>query len=114
MSPLAFSATQPVGAAERIAKLHSIAGLVGALCADRASGLVSLPQAHEIDHSYEHGTTLVRARFDELAEQASALAAAGAEALLSKDVPSPAAIDRLATEIEREIVRLEAVLAGAR
>lgn len=95
-------------ASERVAKLHEVAGLVDAL----AGGGRRLPVAGSaaLDLAHESSSTLARARFDDLASQIAALAAAGIEALLAADTVSPAATERLAMAIDAEIARLEMLL----
>ena len=98
----------PATASERVAKLHEVACLVDALAGGDRRRPVANPAA--LNLARDSGSTLARARFDDLAGQTVALAAAGIEALLAAENASPAAIDRLARAIEAEIARLEALL----
>lgn len=102
-------AVQPDSAppSERLAKLHDVAALVNTLAGVRSRAIADMST---IDGAYEAGSTLARARFDDLATQAVALASTGVEALLASGEVPPAALATLADAIESEIAQLEALL----
>ena len=100
------------GAGERLAQLHGVAALVRTLGGPGVSGSVPQTNVTEVDRAYDNGSTLARFRFDQLAERTAGLAAAGIEAILAADPASSAAIEVLAAELDREIARLETLVAA--
>lgn len=94
-------------AGERLGKLHDVATLVARLAGARTRVAVDVSW---IDSAYDEASTLSRARFDDLAARASAVASAGVQALLACGEGSPTALATLAEAIEAEIGALERML----
>lgn len=92
---------------ERLGKLGDVAALVGTLAGARVRVAAD---ASIIDDAYGAGSTLARARFDDLAAAAAALASAGVEAVLGCEHVAPAALTTLADVLESEIAQLERLL----
>lgn len=71
-----------------------------------------LDEAARISDSYDRALPIVRARFDALAAETAAWAAAGVEALLAaaSAVPPRAAAERLARALERSLDQLGSLL----
>ena len=104
------SLPEPASAGERLAKLHDVAGLIASLAGGRTRAETV---SFDVDAAYDAGSSLSRARFDDIAARAAMVAAAGIEAVLASDMSSPAAIILLADAIEAEIAQLEVLLARA-
>lgn len=94
-------------ASVRLTRLHRVLGLV---CAQ--AGEPAPPEAMwrpgAVDWAYGEAATILQARFDDASAQASAIAAAGVEALLRG--PSQAAAAELARAVAEAIDALEALL----
>lgn len=106
---MSLPASVPTAAApsERLAKLHDVAALVASLAGARAPLAADLSS---IDDAYHAGSTLGRARFDDVANRATTLASAAIEALLACREVSPTALAALADAMENEIAHLETLL----
>jgi hypothetical protein len=98
----------------KVAQLRHVLGLVEQI-AGRESGdgaaEAALDESARISIAYEGAMPILQRRFDALAAESTAWAAAGVEALLAADGdPSPAAAARLADELDRALAKLAAVL----
>ncbi|HEX8258069.1 MAG TPA: hypothetical protein VF589_10585 [Allosphingosinicella sp.] len=98
----------------KVAQLRHVLGLVEQI-AGRDSGdgaaEAALDESARISIAYEGAMPILQRRFDALAGESTAWAAAGVEALLAADGdPSPAAAARLADELDRALAKLAAVL----
>ena len=100
----------PASAGERLVKLHDVAELIASLTGERRHAATA---SLDVDVAYDTGSSLSRARFDDLASRAAMVAAAGIEAVLASEMSSPAAIMLLADAIEAEIAQLETLLSRA-
>lgn len=101
---------EPARPSERLSSLNDVAGLLSSLSGERERVAAKSVDA---DAAYDAGSSLARARFDELASRATALASAGIEALLASPSSSQAAMTLLAHAIEVEIAQLESLLERA-
>ena len=106
---------QPVDAGERIARLRGILALVermGAGEAETAPSDQALDEAARLTLAYADAPAVARRRFDALAEDTTAYAAAGIAALMrargSEGARSAARL--LAREMRRSIAALAAIL----
>jgi len=73
---------------------------------------VRLDEAARISEAYDRALPIVRSRFDALAAETAAWAAAGVEALLAAatSIPPRAAAERLASALERALAQLGRLL----
>jgi hypothetical protein len=98
-----------------MAELRHVLGLVAEIAGlpGSASDDTHLDEAARIEAAYETAWPLNRKRFDDLAAETAAWAAAGVEALLALEErgwPTKAAAARLAVELERALKRLGGIL----
>ncbi len=99
----------PVEAGAQVARLrHVLADIEGMAQTARpgGAGYRALDQAARISAAYDRSSTLVRRRFDALAEETATWTAAGVEALLAAQtsgVEPRAAAAQLAGELERAL-----------
>jgi hypothetical protein len=110
----------PIDAGRQIAQLRHVLRLV-----EELGGLAALPgasdtsgadldEAARIGALYHQAHTIVQRRFDTLAAETAAWSAAGVEALLAAgETRSPAAVRRLAEELEAALRNLVAMLPAA-
>jgi hypothetical protein len=101
-----------------VAELRHVLGLVAEIAGRPVSESEDeqLDEAARIEAAYETAWPLNRKRFDDLAAETAAWAAAGVEALLAleeKGWPTKAAAARLAMELERALTRLGGILIGS-
>jgi cysteine synthase len=109
-------ATQPIAdirpaPAEQIAQLRAIRALVDELAGNQPDAMV--PVRHDLDRLYDRAPSVARERFNALAGETAAYAAAGLSALIAGrgsggSVTGAAAL--LAREMARSIRRMETLL----
>ena len=101
-------------AGRQVAQLRQVLALVGEIAGRRpsASGDAALDEAARVSSAYGDALPVVQRRFDALAAEASAWAAAGVEALVAASERGSArhAARRLAEELERTLSDLSAML----
>jgi hypothetical protein len=106
----------PIDAGQQVARLRSVLLLVEQM-AERSAPVVSadavLDQSARFSSAYGHALPVVQRRFEMLAAETAAWAAAGVEALLAHQNASEtprAAADALALELDRALTAMGRVL----
>jgi hypothetical protein len=97
----------------QIAQLREALRLVERIAGRPDSGQeLRLDEAARISEAYERALPIVRSRFDVIAAETAAWAAAGVEALLAAatSIPPRAAAERLASALERALDQLGRLL----
>jgi len=97
----------------QIAALREILSLVGGLAGRKScrDDDALLDEAARVSSAYERASPITQRRFDALAAETAAFAAAGVEALLAAgDNPSPAPAGRLAEMLDESLERLGLLL----
>lgn len=97
----------------QIAQLREALRLVERIAGRAETGQdLRLDEAARISDAYERALPIVRNRFDALAAETAAWAAAGVEALLAAaaSIPPRAAAERLARSLERALDQLSRLL----
>ena len=102
-------------AGRQVAQLRQVLTLVGEIAGLRSTpaiGDAALDEAARVSSAYGDALPVVQRRFDALASEASAWAAAGVEALVAASERGSAkhAARRLAEELERTLSDLSAML----
>ena len=102
-------------AGRQVAQLRQVLMLVGGIAGRRPSPSAddaALDEAARVSSAYGDALPVVQRRFDALAAEAAAWAAAGVEALVAASERGPAqhAARRLAEELERTLSDLTAML----
>ena len=102
-------------AGAQLARLSEVLALVEELAGRSASPRAdaALDVAARVSAAYEAAFPVVQRRFDMMAAETSAWAAAGVEALLllrERDRPTEAAAGRLADELRKALTRLQEIV----
>lgn len=109
-----YGARIPVDAAQQVAKLRHVLGLIGALAGGGeapADEDVALDEAARVASAFQEAEPVVQRRFGILAAEITAWSSAGVEALLEAgDRRSPAAARQLADELANGINELSVLL----
>lgn len=97
----------------QVASLHEALILVRTICGDTAPHASDrmLDGSASISSAYERASPIAQRRFDALAAETAAWAAAGVEALLAAGDPPPARpAERLAGALDQSLARLKLLL----
>ena len=104
----------PIDAGRQVAQLRHVLRLVQELSGnspDSGANDDALDEGARIASLYDQAEPVVQRRFDTLATETAAWSAAGVEALLSAgEDRSPAAIGKLAEELEKSLSDLKLIL----